>query len=871
MKKLFTLAAAALCISIGAQAQTRKTWDFSKGWSELSVYNLTQDAAAGTSWTNKSTAKNPVYFESKKGRKVGEITATVDGNDVTISETEGLTFKATSGAHLNIYSNADGEGCVWLNGRKAEDQVVIPNVPAGEKVTIVYESHKDSEARGFKSITDGFTDAEGNKQWTSKGRDTAVVINNNNTASDYTIQATNGFHIYSIVIGDGDDPDAFKKKVAYIYTGDLTTDPAYLLLAANQNIKVTPIDASTTISRDDLLSYDVNVISSSIPADNANVSLLKDVQPYEPTVNLNAALYSAWGYGEAVTTTDLFGATSVPSNPLFAGMELVSAADAGLAEGQAGVIFTTGETPITGVKLGSYYAGDDTLATALTDASTVAIHMHNGSHNGYIFLPLSNAVLASTEGSHAAALLANAITNLAASKSEITATDAPVFDVHYGNRTATVQIKSDAPYAQVYYTTDGSDPAIGKGTLYTEPITLNAQTTVKAIAQGQGYNPSVVVDTLINMYDQAATPSISRVDNSDATTITLSSSDENVTLWYAYEATTDTTRATKYTGPFVIKDHCTLTAFATGADVVTSEMNTQEIFVKDDKVFADIASHFDANSKYGGNNGKGMFSWGTSAASQYDTTKDPIGTKKDADGLEVPEYPEREAETFPADPSGLDWVLTSKGQSMIWQNTSPGKDVGDDGNYNPATSADLDTLITKNDIQFYKHNGDEYNAAIVSTKKFQGPFNVVLFMGTAGGSQEQMGIESSVDGTTWAIVGDTINQKLTKRLWKKYTINYDGTDEVYVRVKQYLGPNGSGPQVYDVYIMTEGENSKTIENDLAEKYKEYVVTGISDVKNVSSSKVKAVYNINGTQLSQPQRGINIIKYADGTVRKVLVK
>lgn len=882
MKKLFTLIAAALCLCTSANAQTRKTWDFTKGWSDLTVYNLTQDAAAGTGWTNKllnadgsvnekQKASTPVYFESKKRSATGELTATVDGNAVVISETEGLKFNGKSAAHINIYSNKNGEGSVWINGKKAEDQIVIPNVPAGETVTIDFESHKSSEARGFKSITDNFTDADGNKQWTTKGRDTAVVVNNNTVATDYTIQATNGFHIYSIVIGSGDDPDAMKKKVAYIYTGDLTQDPAYLLLQANENIKVTALDATTTLTRDELLGYDVNVISSTVPADNANVALLKEVQPYEPTLNLNAALYNAWGYGEAVATEDVFGATSQASNPLFAGIELVSASEAGLAEGQSGVVFTTGTNPFTGVKLGSYYADDAILATSI-DGSVVAIHSHNGSHNGYIFLPFDSNVLAVTEGSHAGQLLANAITNLAASKAEITATDAPTFDVHYGNRTATVKIESPAPYAQIYYTTDGTEPAIGTGTLYTEPLELTAETTVKAIVQGQGYNPSVVVDTLVRMYDQAAMPAISRVDESDATTITLSTTDADATIWYAFEATTDTTRATKYTAPFVLNDHCTLTAFATGAAYVPSEMNTQEIYIKDDKVYADIVSHFDANSNYGGNNGKGMFTWGTSATSQKDTGKDPIRYETDDDGLEVPVYPDRDPEYYPADYSNIDWVLTSQGQSLIWQNTNPGKDVGDDSNYNPASSADLDTLITKNDIQFYKHNGDEYNAAILSTKKFQGPFNVVMFMGTAGGSQEQMGIEASADGATWTVIGDTIYQKLSKRLWKKYTVSYTGTDEVYVRVKEYLGPNGSGPQVYDVYIMAEGENSKAIEAELAEKYNEYIATGISEVKDTKAAgKVVGVYSVNGTQLNKPQKGVNIIKYANGTARKVLVK
>ena len=85
---------------------------------------------------------------------------------------------------------------------------------------------------------------------------------------------------------------------------------------------------------------------------------------------------------------------------------------------------------------------------------------------------------------------------------------------------------------------------------------------------------------------------------------------------------------------------------------------------------------------------------------------------------------------------------------------------------------------------------------------------------------------------------------------------------------EYAGPNGSGPQVYDIYIMTEGEKSKAIEADLAEKY----ATGVHAVRNTGTgTKVVAIYNVYGARLNSLQRGINIVKFADGSVRKVLVK
>lgn len=48
------------------------------------------------------------------------------------------------------------------------------------------------------------------------------------------------------------------------------------------------------------------------------------------------------------------------------------------------------------------------------------------------------------------------------------------------------------------------------------------------------------------------------------------------------------------------------------------------------------------------------------------------------------------------------------------------------------------------------------------------------------------------------------------------------------------------------------------------------LTGLSPIKG-SSSEVKQYYNLEGQQLSSPQKGLNIVKYANGEARKVLVK
>ncbi|MCD8302809.1 MAG: leucine-rich repeat domain-containing protein [Prevotellaceae bacterium] len=52
---------------------------------------------------------------------------------------------------------------------------------------------------------------------------------------------------------------------------------------------------------------------------------------------------------------------------------------------------------------------------------------------------------------------------------------------------------------------------------------------------------------------------------------------------------------------------------------------------------------------------------------------------------------------------------------------------------------------------------------------------------------------------------------------------------------------------------------------------EYDVTGVQGISNSEKTEVTSVYTLDGKQVSSPQKGINVIRYSDGTVKKVLVK
>lgn len=880
MKKVFTLIALALMITLNANAQYKKYWDFTN-WSAITHANL----IAGEDWSDIEKASSTEPTETSKENcfwQVGASNAageTLSANGQVISELNGLTFINSKERSLAIAVNYPvalneyhGPSYLWL-GSKNINYFIIPHVAPGTTIKMGVESHKTSDPRGvqlFLGHNESGTllnDPEGNavpspttyEDQTWYVPTDATDTPNSDGTYDVCVRNTNGCHLYYIQVGDADN----SSKIAYVYSsaaGDLASDPVYSILNTNENYKITAIDVAGDVSAytaEALQSYDVTVISSSVPAGNSYANVLKEVIAWSPVLNLNAGLYNTWGYGNATASDFPAVTTSASTNSLFAGLTLQE----GETEGTS-IIQLANQTPVTGVKLGDYFADDEIFASNADDNTVTAIHAHNIGHNGYLYLPLSAEVAA--DGLETSTLLSNALTILTGSKAQITNAVAPTYSVEYGNNTADVTLKCILTGSKIYYTTDGSEPTTSS-TLYTEPIAINGATQIKAIATAEGYHQSDVADSTIQVYPQAPAPVISVEQSDDKGVITLSSTISDAQIWYNFSGSTETAQSTLYTQPITINDHKTITAFAVSDGYIQSDAATQDIYLPNDKVYIDILSHFDANYNDSKSNGDGLFSWGKSAASATDETQDPIDVKivDNGDGTtsEVPVYPMREAEIYPA--ADAEWVVKSNGQSILWQNINPGVNPNDSTSYNPATADDLDTLITKYDVQFYKFVSGEYNGRIESTVKFQGPFNVLTFLGNANssGNIQRMGVEVSTDGENWTLLGDTIAVSNRQRLYSKYTVSYSGTDEVYVRLSQLSG--NSGCQCYDIYILNEGEKSKAEEARLA--------TGVKDINADKGHKIVAVYNINGARLNSTARGINIIKYSDGTVKKVIIK
>lgn len=73
-----------------------------------------------------------------------------------------------------------------------------------------------------------------------------------------------------------------------------------------------------------------------------------------------------------------------------------------------------------------------------------------------------------------------------------------------------------------------------------------------------------------------------------------------------------------------------------------------------------------------------------------------------------------------------------------------------------------------------------------------------------------------------------------------------------------------------VKISVQGSTSMLPDSEITVNFV-YVSTGIDGINNNTDNKVVARYSINGQLLDAPQKGVNILKYADGRTEKVIVK
>ena len=913
MKKLLSLLLVVL-VTLGASAQVRKTWDFSK-LSQETIDNLIADTQ---NWESEGQNADGTHkgFKSK-GKLSGELTA----NGVVIPELAHLNF-GTAGLSGGDYILRPTQ----FRMTRKNMEVNFPKLAPGQTLTIRARSANTSATdRGFISGNDNLEYISGPKDGTCIGNqvdgygsaDYPVDEDGNYTlvwkvredlgtdSLDVMIKTSpnGGLDIVLFMIDEGDETVEEAKKIAYLYDSSksgyvLDSDPMYEIVNGSGSYEVEAIDIKDfTADMADTINaleanYDLVMVSEGPSSTHKFASALKGMVNRVPMMNMKSFFYKkeVWGWGAGSNPKPATGTIVLTeagaAHEAFQALGLSAGDELELwtADGYEGNIiqgYTASE--------GSFIENDPVLAT-IGDGIN-AIHEH-GKSNIYMLFPFSSdAAVAYGAGTLAPGddlptLVTAVVDYLAASKSKVRQATKPGIVQTNGDGVTTVELSTSIAGATIYYTTDGTEPTAASS-VYTEALTFTEPVVLKAYVSAVGYNDSDVASAEVVIKGQWAAPVINVARNDDNSVVTLTAQ-EGANIYFNFVGSTDSTFSQKYTEPVTLTWPATITVFAVGGNNVPSETVNEFVGINSltaETIRLDTLTHFDANptdwflndtENGGSGEAKAYYFNGKSAWNYY--TDEVIGTEpvlgedgtqlKTEDGRDsvVNVYaPNAEAlKVFnPLNENG--WVIKSAGQVLTLEgtlDTQIGVGNGAANRYAEEAVDAIEGAPSKGAITFGgKVSGDPYTATIETTGKHAAPFDVVVMAGNGDGGAIDMNIEVSADGATWTKIGN-VNFAGTKRYWKRTRLAYNEAGEVYVRVAHVGGKTKA--QVYDILLFNNGELSKQYtEAGAGIECPSATVVDVVDVQ---------IYNASGVQMDALGSGLNIVRkvYADGTVKVLKV-
>ena len=803
-KRLLLLALVFTVLNVSAN----RKWDFTS-WSAATVANLNAgcyatvngyDPASGWSDVESSSKFNDTYAASKDNC-FWEVTAqgdaaqgaTVKANGVTIAELDGLLYTNTAARSLAIalnypttsLGNYHGGAYLWLGG-KQKNYFVIPDVKPGAVISMGVESHKPSEGRGVELyvVKKGTYGTKGTKLTAPDGSAVSVPSTytdqswlvpeegltdepNEDGTYDILIYNTNGCHLYYINVAEAGDV-VEERNVAWVSPFDNPeNDDTYRMFAPTDGFNYTYINSTAEgLTAEALRAYDAVVISNGVTEDDAAYSVLKDNIAYVPMVNLNTNIF---GYQNQETDNVQLEA-QVKTNALFENSNM---------DEETGIFEYTN----VAVTLPEQFANDLVLAK---NGDYTAFHQHGTNRNVYILLPSTEDV----DFDSWTTFLTNALNVVAATKKEIIPAATPSVSLAYADGKTTATVTCGTANSVIYVSTDGENYSE-----YTAPIEFTAAGTIFAYAEAEGYTQGEKTSKDVDIKTQMATPTISQTHATNSTTISFSAA-EGAKVYFSFVNETDPAKMALYTEPVTISEPATVYALATSDAMLPSELATAVVNI--DSITSETIRLDNASAFY---------YFGKNAWNYYQLNED--GTiKKDSVEVEgewqYTYYPNEESLKTIDFQNG--WIMKSNGQPATIECIDGPAQVG---NGNTGRYADNVTDLvaggpTKGLIDFGgKKDGEPYTLSIETTEKYQGPFDVVAYLGNGSTKEIDLKAQVSVDGKEWTTIGN-LAYSSNQRYWKRSRLSYEGTEEVYVRVTG----GGSKPQLYDIYLLNNGELSK---------------------------------------------------------------
>ncbi|MGB6690337.1 MAG: chitobiase/beta-hexosaminidase C-terminal domain-containing protein [Terracidiphilus sp.] len=145
----------------------------------------------------------------------------------------------------------------------------------------------------------------------------------------------------------------------------------------------------------------------------------------------------------------------------------------------------------------------------------------------------------------------------------------------------TVKITDTAADVPIYYTTNGDTPTTDSA-VYSGPIKVSENETIRAIADGPGYVQSKVAEAVYTIEPPADTPVISPAKGTFLTdaTVKITDATAHAIIYYTIDGATPTTSSTKYAAEFKLVKTATVKAIAKAPTSTASNIASVAYIIK---------------------------------------------------------------------------------------------------------------------------------------------------------------------------------------------------------------------------------------------------------------------------------------------------
>ena len=215
------------------------------------------------------------------------------------------------------------------------------------------------------------------------------------------------------------------------------------------------------------------------------------------------------------------------------------------------------------------------------------------------------------------------------------------------------------------------------------------------------------------------------------------------------------------------------------------------------------------------------------------------------------------------------------GTDLCFIREMAGKNVNGNGTAGKLANLDLSEakIVKGGDYYYYTYNSDCYTSDDV-IGKYAFYYCSGLTSVTLPSSVTSIG-ESAFRGCS-GLTSVTIPSSVTS-IGQDAFYNCSGLTSVYVSWESPLSINASifvnaNTKSCILYVPKGTYDDYFISNwGVFDNIEEYDVTGIDNVTTSSDVKEISRYSVNGQRLDVPTKGLNIVKYSDGSVKKVVVQ